>query len=290
MSKTLFIPALLIFLLGYSTASLASTYPVLRKMNPFGGSAYFVPNDSAKHTSIVMLHGSEGGSSHYLDAEANILATQGYEVLLFCYFDCKRTVGNRQTLKNIEVGAINEAVKWLRAQPSSNGKVVLYGFSRGAELALLVGSLFSEPSAIIAHAPSDVTFGPFNPNGQLPICWICTKGVGKCTDYLEYRWNFACGSDDPRGLNLSVSAWLVGGKTIPSKQQISIENFKGPILLTAGEKNSVWPSQMTRNIEATLLKAGRRPKVHYFVGANHVFVGKDEIQRREYVLDFLGSI
>jgi len=97
--------------------SYAFTYPVLREDAPFSGSSVFVPNNSMKQSSVVLLHGSEGGSEYFLDLEANILAMQGYAVLVLCYFDCNRGMtGPRKTLKNVEATVVLDAVAWLRSR------------------------------------------------------------------------------------------------------------------------------------------------------------------------------
>lgn len=139
-----------------------------------------------------MLHGSEGGSEHYSDAEANILATQGYAVLQLCYFGCNRGLtGPRQSLLGIEPTKVLDAVAWLRAQSLSNGKVIVYGFSRGAELSMIIGSLpttqANRPSAIIDLA------GP----NRSRICdkiWT-KKGPSYGTQEVHTRGNHPASSD-----------------------------------------------------------------------------------------------
>lgn len=282
----------------FSVGALASGYPVKGAVTPFLGSRLYLPNDQAQHTAIVMLHGSEGGSAYSLDAEANVLATQGYAVLVLCYFDCNRgLIGRRETLKDVEAGIVLNAVRWLRKQNHSNGKVVVYGFSRGAELTLIAGSMAEvddgKPSALIAHAPSDVFVGPFNWSWRDPICWLCKRGVGQCPSgsvETDYRWNRACGADDPTLLPYGVSAWLVAGKSISEGARIEIEKYDKPILITVGEKDEVWPVDQTRRVEASLAQAGRKPEIHYFSNAGHGFSGADEMKRRELVLEFLGRV
>ncbi|MBM3755333.1 MAG: hypothetical protein FJW38_15275 [Acidobacteria bacterium] len=145
----------------------AAEHPVLRELLPFPYSRYFAPNSSELKTSVLMLHGSEGGSFPAIESEATILASQGFAVLVYCYFDCGRgLVGPRQTLKDIDVSVVHKAAEWLRSQPQSNGKVVVYGFSRGAELALVAASLDSAPETRIepfaVHPPSDFYNSYFN--------------------------------------------------------------------------------------------------------------------------------
>lgn len=190
-----------------------------------------------------------------------------------------------------------EAVIWLRNQSASNGKVVVYGFSRGAELTVAVGSLNTteknRPSGLIAHSPSDVFKGPWNWSWREPACWLCKAGIGKCSmssPNSDYQWNPSCGSDDPTQMDFSKSAWLISGVAIAADQRIEIEKYDGPLLITVGEKDEVWPVDQTRRIEATLKAAKRSPEIHYFPNEGHVFIGPNEISRREHVLDFLQRV
>ncbi|MGZ3722323.1 MAG: alpha/beta hydrolase family protein [Bdellovibrionales bacterium] len=278
----------------FSVTCLASTYPVTKMDSPFSGSRYYVPNDAKKHTSIVMLHGSEGGSVPYIDGEANLLAAQGYAVLVLCYFDCNRGInGPRQTLENVNPAIVLDAVAWLRVQGRSDSKVYVYGFSRGAELALIVGSLpmtpANHPNGIVAHSPSDVFNSAWNWDWQEPACWICKAGANQCqssSPQSAYDWNSSCGQD-PRAMDFSRSAWVIAGRNIPSETRIEIEKYDGPILITVGEADEVWPVDQTKRIEKTLQQAGRPAEIHYFPNQGHVFRGPDETTRRELVVDFI---
>lgn len=282
-----------------SSASFAGTYPVVRLSTPFSGSRFYLPNDSNKHTSIVMLHGSEGGSERYADMEANVLATQGYAVLVLCYFDCNRVLSlPKQTLKNVEATIVLDAVSWLRNQALSNSKVVVYGYSRGGELSMIVGSLDmnqnNRPDGIIAHAPSDAFVGPYNGGWKEHACWLCIAGNNKCSinsPKSDYEWNPVCGiANDPKTTDFSKSSWLVSGVNILTGKRIEIEKYDGPILITVGEKDEVWPADQTRRIEKTLQDAGRKPEIHYFAKEGHGFMWDAELTRREMVLDFLQRV
>ncbi|MDO9183473.1 MAG: dienelactone hydrolase family protein [Bacteriovorax sp.] len=289
--------ALIITLL--SSTCFSSTFPVARSITPFSGSRFYVPNDSNKHTSIVMLHGSEGGSERYADMEANVLASQGYAVLVLCYFDCNRVLSlPKQTLKNIEATIVLDAVSWLRNQALSNRKVVVYGYSRGGELSMIVGSLDmnqnNRPDGIIAHSPSDVFVGPYNGGWKEHACWLCIAGNNKCSansPKTDYEWNSVCGFDNnPKIIDFTKSSWLVSGINVLTGKRIEIEKYDGPILITVGEKDEIWPADQTRRIDKTLKDAGRNPEVHYFAKEGHGFKWDAELIRKEMVLNFLQHV
>jgi dienelactone hydrolase len=243
-----------------------------------------------------MLHGSEGGSERYADMEANVLATQGYAVLVLCYFDCNRKGSlPKQTLANIEVTIVLEAVRWLKTQAQSNNKVVVYGYSRGGELSMITGSLDmnekNRPDGIIAHSPSDVFVGAWNGGWKEHVCWLCIAGISKCTETSpksDYQWNPSCGNNNaPNKIDFSKSSWLISGTNILAGKRIEIEKYDGPILITVGEKDEVWPADQTRRIEKKLKSAGKSPEVHYFAKEGHGFMWDAELTRKEIVLGFL---
>lgn len=294
-----------LFLLGlFCCAGLAAAaeVPVLRVAHPFQGSRLLIPNTAvqgeARRTAVVMLHGSEGGSAWLIKPEADLIASQGYAVLVLCYFDCGRGLtGVRQTLRDVDVSLVSRAVAWLREQDWSNGKVAVYGFSRGAELTMVVGTMNvpgpETPSALIAHSPSDRFNSYWNWNWREPACWICPVGPRGCPGTVPqpaHQWNEACGADNERRMDFSRSAWLVAGQAVPSGRLIDVERIGIPTLITVGEEDDVWSPEQTRRIEVRMRAAGREPEVHYFPGAHHVFGGDDENRRRGLVLTFLQKL
>lgn len=103
-----------IFLFSLTVAFTSSlfAYPVITLKNPFSGSAVYTTNNKDKKTAVIKLHGSEGGSEYFGNIEASTLATQGYTVMTYCYFDCNRGINDqRKTLKNVELAKIFEAVE-----------------------------------------------------------------------------------------------------------------------------------------------------------------------------------
>lgn len=285
----------LVCVIAFTGVCAGQDYPVLRSPHPFPGSRLLLPPavEGRKNTAVIMLHGSEGGSAFLIKPEADVLATQGFGVLVLCYFDCQRgLVGPRQTLRDIDVSVVTDAVRWLRQQEWSNGTVAVYGFSRGAELAMILGARTTSPedrpSAIIAHSPSDVFNSFWNWSWREPACWICTRS--SCPGPVPqpgHQWNPACGPDDERRMNFSTSAWRVYGETVATGQRIEVERIEQPVLITVGEEDRTWSPDQTRRIEFDMRAAGRNPEVHYFPGAGHVFGGGDENHRRALVLEFL---
>ncbi|NJM09748.1 MAG: prolyl oligopeptidase family serine peptidase [Bdellovibrionaceae bacterium] len=267
------------------------TEPVVR----FPGSKVFRPLGGDRHLSVVLLHGSEGGSAGYRDEEAKELASHGYSVLVLCYFDCARKPeANSATLKDVDTSMVLDAIQWLREQPFSDGRVVVNGWSRGGELAMIVGSLNAGgrlPEALIAHTPSDVFNGSFNWLWTDAKCWTC-KGpsCSKNSPKSQFKWNGLCGPDDPNRIDLTKSAFLINGTSVKEGSRIAIEKFSGPVLITVGTKDKMWPVDQTRRIEKTLKQANRAAEIHYFEGDGHIFKGSKERCRRNLTLAFLQKV
>jgi dienelactone hydrolase len=252
---------------------------------PFVGSKLFRLNDGRRHLSLILLHGSEGGSDPEFGWYARLWSKLGYSVLAYCYFDCDRKPDALPaSLKNVETSRVLEAVEWLRHQSSSDGKVAVLGFSMGAELALIVGSLEAGarlPNALIAHSPGQFFDPPFNPNWVKPRCWTC---IGHCKTAApenpdpNFAWHPYCGADTPDTLDYAKSGWLTYGMSVPSGTRIPIENFDGPILLIQGEEDTAWHGRgQTHDIEESLKGSGKPPTTYYFPGAGHDFAGTPDM-------------
>ena len=238
-------------------ASLRRRHLDRHQSTPFAGSKLFRPDDGRRHLSLILLHGSEGGSDPEFAWYARLWSKLGYAVLAYCYFDCDRK-GDAlpASLKNVETSKVLDAVGWLRRQPFADGKVAVFGFSMGAEMALIVGSLESSqpaPDALIAHSPGQFFDPPFNPNWVKPSCWTC---IGQCKTKAprdpdpNFKWHPYCGADTPDTLDDAKSGWLTYGKSVPSGTRIPIEKFDGPILLIQGENDTAWHGRgQTHDVE-----------------------------------------
>src|SRR2546427_2680401 len=109
----------------------------------------------------MMLGGS--GGSYSEDAAARDLAQAGYPVLAPAYFRDRE--GNppeleQKQLRNVPLEYIFKALDWLEARPEvCADRIVLMGESRGAELALMIGSLRPDVAGVIAYSPQELRWG-----------------------------------------------------------------------------------------------------------------------------------
>ena len=137
----------------------------------------YPPSGEGPFPAMLLLHGSEGGNGDYwtepgaeslLTGEAALVpmyarhfASSGFLAYAHSYFG---SPGTPQELANIDLQNTIKAFEWLRNSPSTHDrKIVLWGGSRGAELALILAAKLSElgnpgPNLIIARSPSDFVY------------------------------------------------------------------------------------------------------------------------------------
>lgn len=157
---------------------------------------------------MVVLGGSEGGISTQL--VAGLLASHGYAVLAVGYFNIGSLPG---TLERIPLEYFGAAITFLREQSSVDAdRLGVVGFSRGGELALLLGSFYPEFTAVVSYNGSGIV-GP-------------TPSI--IPEDPAWTWQ---GEDLPFALTLEDDF-----------AQIPVERTNGPILLISGDADELWPS------------------------------------------------
>ncbi len=178
------------------------------------GDLYLPATTSGKHPAVLVFGGSEGELGVTLSAA--LLAVHGYPSLALAYFN---EPGLPHTLTDIPLEYFTKALSVLRAQPGVDPKhVLVFGVSRGGELALILGSHFPQlVNGVIAGVPSSVV------NGGLPS---------------GYAWTL-------QGKPLPTVRDADYGKPAPTDDRqaiIAVERISGPILLTCGGQDMEWPS------------------------------------------------
>jgi dienelactone hydrolase len=112
--------------------------------------------------------------------------------------------GLPQTLTYIQLEYFAKALRWLAAQPGvDSNRVVVLGVSRGGEAALLLGATYRE----LVH------------------------GVIACTTSSHVLPGFP-GPEH---------SWTLRDKPVPY-DAVAVERIAGPVLVTGGGKDRVWPS------------------------------------------------
>jgi dipeptidyl aminopeptidase/acylaminoacyl peptidase len=229
-----------------------------------------VPRTPAPRPGLILLHGSEGAFAGWTDVVAVELAYRGFVTYPHPYSQG----GNLWQAGAIIEYPLEETVKamrWLRKHPSTNGKLGLWGGSRGAEHALLLTSLLARdqpddlPDAVVAQSGPDTIVG-----GQIGTALHAPNRDAAVWDPALRAWSWRGSSEDLK-------------PTTP----IEIERYAGPIMLTTGAKDQMWSSKQTRRLAKRLKAAGREPEVHIFKEDGHWYAPERLGRAYDLWTDFL---
>jgi dienelactone hydrolase len=194
---------------------------------------FFSPPDGAARPAPagLRLGGSEGGIQW--DVEASLLASHGYPMLALAYFGVP---GLPADLKNIPLEYFQSALRWLGQQPGVDpSKLVVLGGSRGAECALLLGTVYPElVHGVVSYVGSSLVWG---------------------TRYT------VSGPYDPQ-----EASWTLAGKPVPfatgsgvdPEAVIPVEKIAGPIFLVGAVMDDLWPSGIFANEIVARLRQHQR--------------------------------
>jgi len=220
---------------------------------------------ASKRTGVLMLTGSGGGYPE--EASARDLARAGFPVFALAYFrdrDGNPPELEQKQLRRVPLEYIFRAIDWLKARPEVRAdRIAVMGESRGAELALLVGSLRPDVAGVIAYSPQEVRWAAV---GGGDAAWTLN---GVPLPYAQTVYNRAT----PMSQFTDV---LDGPVDVRNAAAIEVEHIHGPVLLISSRADAMSPSaRMANDIEARLRAnrfAYRIENVQY-EDASHLLMG-----------------
>lgn len=246
---------------------------------------YALP-DSPRRTAVLLLGGSDGG--YPSPATARDLAEAGYPTLALAYFrgyTGQPTDLARTKLSRVPLEYVFQALDWLKARPEvDEGRVVLMGESRGAELALQVASMRSDVAGVVAYVPSSLRWAEAGPD-DAPAWTLGGAGL----PYVR-------GVFDPKRPMDQFTGVLDGPALAREKAAIPVELITGPVLLLSTKADKVWPSaRMADELEARLRRRRGRQRVinRKFDDASHLLMGfgpgRTRFTAGNYTVEFGGT-
>jgi dipeptidyl aminopeptidase/acylaminoacyl peptidase len=186
---------------------------------------------------IVGLGGSEGGNawtSDYWKKTRDQFIAKGYAFLAIGYFGAK---GTPDTLQKIAIEDVHNAIKAATKNRKINKKkIAIVGGSRGADLALLVGSHYKDIKCVVGIVASNVAF-PGNTNHFSTSSWTFQNKELPFVPVNEAAIPFLMNGD----LRGTFEAMLTDS-IAQSHALIKVENIRGPILLVSATKDEICPS------------------------------------------------
>lgn len=136
---------------------------------------WWIPSKNG--AAIILLHGYGSNRTQML-SRADILAGEGYGVLLYDLRAHGRSEGEYRTLGWADIRDVPGALEFVRSQPDvAEDKIGILGFSVGGQIALRAAAQFPEIDAVVAEEPAYVHTGDFPP----------TRGAHERSGAFVYR-------------------------------------------------------------------------------------------------------
>lgn len=219
------------------------------------------------HPGLVVVFGGSEGSANQRDAAG--IAAQGYDVLALFFFG---QANQPALLSKVPLEFFGEVVTWSQRHAGSPVPLTVVGVSKGAELALLLPTYYPQIANVVAYAPTDHVFQGLD-YGHQASTWTWQ---GKDVAYVPFdRADPAAATSMGLALLLGWPAHLratyassLANAANPEPARIKVETYRTNLLLFAGAKDAMWPSDdAARAIQA------RRPdaRVVIYPDAGHVF-------------------
>jgi dienelactone hydrolase len=219
-------------------------------------------HDTQQKPGILLLSGSDGGipgNNAIPESFIEYLVKNGFVVFALAYFGIEHLPPH---LENIPLEYFQSAIEWLKSLSEvDSSHIGIIGQSRGAELALLLGSHFPHFfQAIIACAPCNMICGGF-PYPNRPA-WLYQKqplepylpGLSSTDSDLSEaddikmaieRQQISFHANNAEDPYMIADLFAVREKMLQAKKtQIAVEKIKCPILLMSGDKDAIWPSNL----------------------------------------------
>ena len=215
---------------------------------------------------IVGLGGSEGGNawtSDYWEKTREKFIEKGYAFLAIGYFGAK---GTPDTLQKIALEDVHYAIEVATKNKKINkNKIAIIGGSRGADLALLLGSYYKDIKCVVGIVASNVVF-PGNTNHFTTSTWTYQKKELPFVPVNEEAVPFLM----KRDLRGTFEAMLKDTNAV-EKCLIKVENINGPILLLSATKDEICPSTPMAEKMITRLKTNKfkHPFEHVAIEGGH---------------------
>ena len=244
----------------------------IRDVADFPGAVFAAVPGTEQSPAIILLHGSDGGSGT-VRVMAPMFASRGYAVLGLPYYSPPDRNGRRElealpaAFSEIPLDRLEQARAWLARQPNVDaGSIGLWGYSKGAEFALVAATHFSWIRAVVASAPSDVIWEGWGPD----VAPGATAGFayrGRSLPFVPY---------DYRGSG--IYDFMAGGRRAhpdrAAAARIRVEAFEGDVLVAGAGRDMTWDSaHMAQNIAERRAEAGLSTTLLIFPDAGHALTG-----------------
>lgn len=255
------------------------------------------PSGKRSLPTLILLHGSEGGSREGARAMATRFAGQGLAAFALNYFAWDTPAGlsglrNYHVNQPIEV--IGDVRNWLATRPEADvNRLGVYGQSKGAEYAEVAAVRYPWIRAVAACVPTDVVWEGYGIDDQRnrtrqierPAAMSSWSWKGRPLPYIPLR-----PYPPPPGVTYftNTERYELSRADHPraaAAAAIPLERASARFLLLGAGKDEVWASgKMAETLARRMTKAGRKGRVDLklFPRAGHQICGDGTFPTRLY--------
>ncbi|WP_117210218.1 acyl-CoA thioesterase/BAAT N-terminal domain-containing protein [Allorhizocola rhizosphaerae] len=184
------------------------------------GDLFLPPPEGAKSVAVLVFGGSEGGN--FLRHDAALFASHGFPALSLAYF---ADTGLPSTLRDIPLEYFAAALNQLRTLSGPGvRRLVVMGYSRGAEVALLLAEHFPQlVDGAVLYSPNQYIWGSYPPGG---------------------------------------AAWTRDGRPLAGRGPIPVDHVTARVLAIAGEDDNLWPAAISARSIASSVRGAVPPLIY----------------------------
>lgn len=213
--------------------------------------------DGPNQKLVVGFGGSEGGNAWATERWKTIrdkFINEGYAFLAVGYFGME---GAPEELDRISLEKIHDEIRLsLQHEKVSDESIALIGGSKGAELALLMGSYYDDINCVVSIVGSHVTF-PGLTFGAGTSSWSYNN---REVNYVPAPW--ASVPSMISGNYREAFEIMLEDTAAVNNALIKVENIRGPVLCVSANKDEMWPSMEMSALVMKRLDDHRFPFVH----------------------------
>lgn len=237
--------------------------------------AFAAPAGADHLPTVILLHGSEGGSLAKARSEAQRYAEAGFAAFAMAYFawpfeaDGLPLPGAHH---NIPIELLERARAWLAERPEADiERIALVGNSKGGEFAMVGAATYGWVRAAVGCVPSDVVWEGYSdafasgdpavlpPPGQFSSWSYGGRPLTYIPTYASRRDGFLDNTDRYDRARAEFSAEARAAR-------IPIERTTAALFLIGGDRDRTWSSgSMVRSLANAMDAAGRGSQVETFI-------------------------
>lgn len=269
----------LLLVISFSVISIPSYY-AQETLQTANTEAVLYLGNGKNQPLIVGLGGSEGGNawtSDYWKETRDRFIKNGYAFLAIGYFGAD---GTPQLLEKIAIEDIYDAIMEATKNKSVNKKrIAIIGGSRGADLALLVGSYYKEIDCVVGLVASNVVF-PGHTHHFTTTSWTYNGDELPFVPVSEETVPFIMKRDLRGAFTTMLKDTIAVNKAV-----IKVEKINGPILLISATEDEVAP---TTPMSDKIIERLKKQRFKYYYEHISLEGGHAEpLKHFDLVFDFL---